>query len=116
MTLLWSRGAISLQSRERCKIPIAKEPIVTEAEDILQLLWPNQPSKQKQGQYNNFAEQLEGSALSVFQLLGHEPRHSDEIARECGLTPMELSAILLDLELRGGIQTLPGNHYIRGQL
>ncbi|MCD6582241.1 MAG: DNA-processing protein DprA [Desulfuromusa sp.] len=90
--------------------------LVTEAEDILQLLWPNQPSRQKQGQYNNFTEQLDEPALSVFRLLGHEPRHSDEIARECGLTPMELSAILLDLELRGGIQTLPGNHYIRGQL
>ena len=86
---------------------------VTEAEDILQLLWPNQPSRQKQGQYNNFTEQLDEPALSVFRLLGHEPRHSDEIARECGLTPMELSAILLDLELQGGIQTLPGNHYIR---
>lgn len=90
--------------------------LVTEAEDIVQLLWPNQPSRQKQGQYNNFTEQLDEPALSVFRLLGHEPRHSDEIARECGLTPMELSAILLDLELRGGIQTLPGNHYIRGQL
>ena len=90
--------------------------LVTEADDILHLLWPNQPSKQKQGEDNSFAEQLDEPTLSVFQLLGHEPRHSDEIARECGLTPMELSAILLDLELRGGIQTLPGNHYIRGQL
>ncbi|MEA3543609.1 MAG: DNA-processing protein DprA [Thermodesulfobacteriota bacterium] len=89
---------------------------VTEAADILQLLWPNQPSKQEQRQYHNFTEQLDEPALRVFRLLGHEPRHSDEIARECGLTPMELSAILLDLELRGGIQTLPGNHYIRGQL
>ncbi len=88
--------------------------LVTEAYDILQSLWPNQPTRQKQSQHNNFADQLEGPALSVFQLLGHEPRHSDDIARECGLTPMELSAILLDLELRGGIQTLPGNHYIRG--
>ncbi|MDX2496084.1 MAG: DNA-processing protein DprA [Desulfuromusa sp.] len=88
--------------------------LVTEAEDVLQILWPNQPSEQKQIQYNNFTDQLDEPALSVFQMLGHEPRHSDEIARECGLTPMELSAILLDLELRGGIQTLPGNNYIRG--
>jgi DNA processing protein len=87
--------------------------LVTEASDILQSLWPGQPTRQKQTQFNNFADQLDGPALNVFQILGHEPRHSDEIARECGLTPMELSAILLDLELRGGIQTLPGNHYIR---
>lgn len=89
---------------------------VTEAADILQSLWPDQPSKQEQRQSNNFTGQLDEPTLKVFHLLGHEPRHSDEIARECGLTPMELSAILLDLELRGGIQTLPGNHYIRGQL
>ncbi len=90
--------------------------LVTEAQDILQLLWPNQPTIQQQGEFNDFASQLTEPALSVFQLLSYEPRHSDEIARECGLTPMELSAILLDLELRGGIQTLPGNHFIRGQL
>ena len=87
--------------------------LVTEASDILQSLWPHQPTRQQQVQHNNFADQLEGAALKVFETLGHEPRHSDEIGRECGLTPMELSAILLDLELRGGIETLPGNHYIR---
>ena len=90
--------------------------LVTEARDILQSLWPDQPTKQEQGQYNTFADQLDEPVLSVFRVLGHEPRHSDEIARECGLTPMQLSAILLDLELRGGIQTLPGNYYIRAQL
>ncbi len=89
---------------------------VTEAADILQVLWPNQPSRKEQRQSNNFTEQLDEPALKVFHLLGYEPLHSDEIARQCGLTPMELSVILLDLELRGGIQTLPGNHYIRSQL
>jgi len=89
--------------------------LVTTANDILQTLWPHQPSIQQQGEYNNFASQLDEPALRVFQLLSYEPRHSDEIARQCGLTPMELSAILLDLELRGGIQALPGNHYIRKQ-
>ena len=29
---------------------------------------------------------------------------------------MELSVILLDLELRGGVQTLPGDYYSRGHL
>jgi len=90
--------------------------LVTEAADILQALWPNLPSKKQQEQHHHFAAQLEGPAQKVFQALGHEPRHSDEIARECGLTPMELSAILLDLELRGAIQTLPGNNYIYSQM
>ncbi|WP_321365727.1 DNA-processing protein DprA [uncultured Desulfuromusa sp.] len=90
--------------------------LVTEAADILQALWPDLPSRKQRKQYNDFSLQLEEPALQVYQLLGHEPRHSDEIARECGLTPMALSAILLDLELRGGIKTLPGNNYIREQI
>ena len=87
--------------------------LVTEATDILQNLWPGRPSAQQQKKQHNFAEKLSGHSLQVFQQLGHEPLHSDEIARQCGLTPMELSAILLDLELRGGIQALPGHFYIR---
>ncbi len=90
--------------------------LVTEATDILQVLWPHRPSVQQQEKYDGFTGQLEGQSLNVFQQLGHEPLHSDEIARQCGLTPMELSAILLDLELRGGIQALPGHFYIRGKL
>ena len=90
--------------------------LVTEATDILQVLWPHRPSVQQQEKYDGFSGQLEGQSLNVFQQLGHEPLHSDEIARQCGLTPMELSAILLDLELRGGIQALPGHFYIRGKL
>ncbi|SDZ91286.1 DNA protecting protein DprA [Desulfuromusa kysingii] len=90
--------------------------LVTEAADILQALWPDLPSQKQQRVYEDFSLQLEEVARNVYQKLGHEPKHSDEIARECGLTPMELSAILLDLELRGGIKTLPGNNYIREQI
>lgn len=88
--------------------------LVTEADDILQALWPNRPSLQQQKKHEGLAEQLDKRTREVFEKLGHEPRHSDEIARQCGLTPMELSAILLDLELRGAIQALPGHFYIRG--
>lgn len=87
--------------------------IVTEAADILHLLWPQRLSRQEKKQQLELSEQLPEPALAVYQLLGETPLHSDEIARKCSLTPMELSAILLDLELRGGIKTLPGNHYVR---
>jgi len=90
--------------------------LVTEADDILQSLWPGRPSYQEQVAEKNFSEHLDGDSLKVFQRLGHSPLHSDEIARQCGLTPMELSAILLDLELRGAIQALPGHFYIRIKL
>ncbi len=90
--------------------------LVTEVDDILHCLWPNRLNRQQQKAINRFADQLQGAALKIYQQLGHEPQHIDEIGRKCGLTPMELSAILLDLELRGGVQMLPGNQYIRGQL
>ena len=90
--------------------------LVTEASDILSVLWPGQPSRRQREASTEFAEQLSPEAREVFRKLGPEPRHIDEIARECGLTPMELSVILLDLELRGGVHTLPGNFYTRGHL
>lgn len=90
--------------------------LVTEASDILQALWPKRLSRTQQQVVDQFAEQLTGAARKIYQQLGHEPRHIDEIGRKCGLTPMEVSAILLDLELQGGVQTLPGNNYIRSHL
>ncbi|SHI90699.1 DNA protecting protein DprA [Malonomonas rubra DSM 5091] len=89
--------------------------LVTEADDILQNLWPSRLTRKQRQQDNQFAKQLTGAALKLYQQLGHEPLHIDEIGRKCGLTPMEVSAILLDLELQGGVQMLPGNSYIRGQ-
>ena len=90
--------------------------LVTEAEDILSQLWPGLKSKNEQKKQEMFADRLTGPALKVYLGLGEKPLHSDEIARKCGLTPMELSAILLDLELQGGVSVLPGNQYIRGRL
>ena len=89
--------------------------LVTEPTDILDNLWPNQPSRQQKSAADNFADQLDGNSLNIYQQLTHEPLHIDEIGQKCGLTPMEVSATLLDLELRGGVKLLPGNAYIRGQ-
>jgi len=90
--------------------------LVTDVDDILTALWPNTPSRSERQQQESFADQLSEPALSIFRQLGSEPCHIDEICRKCGLTPMNVSAILLDLELRGGVQLLPGNTYIRGKL
>ena len=90
--------------------------VVTEAADILQLLWPKLPSEKQQQADTWFIEQLDEKHRNLYQLLDAEPQHIDEISRKCSLTPMEVSAILLDLELQGGVQALPGRYYIRGQL
>ncbi len=90
--------------------------LVTETTDILQMLWPSRSSSEQRKIEEDFTMTLGEPARSVFETLGLNPLHSDEIARKCGLTPMELSVILLDLELQGRVQALPGHHYIRNRL
>lgn len=63
-------------------------------------------------------QSLEGEKLSpeekkVLILLGSDPLHIDEIAGESGLTPMDVSSIVLHLELQGLANALPGARYIR---
>jgi len=87
--------------------------VVTEAADILEVLWPGTPTRQARQQDDSFAASLDEPAGKVFRLLAAEPLHIDELSRKCGLTLMDLSAILLHLELRGGVTQLPGMRYIR---
>lgn len=90
--------------------------IVTEADDILQPLWPKRPSRKQQDADAQFVARLDDVQSKIYKLLDSDPQHIDEICRKCNLTPMDVSAILLDLELQGGVQALPGRNYIRGQL
>jgi DNA processing protein len=89
--------------------------LVTNAQDILDVLWPELPTERARKEEQRLVAQLEGAALKLYQILSFEPQHADELGRACGLTPMEVSAILLDLELLGGVQTLPGGRYIRSR-
>ena len=47
-------------------------------------------------------------AEQVVELLGPHPVEPDEIARQCGIAPSELSLVLLELDLAGRIDVLPG--------
>ncbi|MDF1580510.1 MAG: DNA-processing protein DprA [Desulfuromonadales bacterium] len=86
---------------------------VIEARDILEHLWPATPPREIVQKHQSFAETLTGAALKTYLALGPEPLHGDDLVRKTGLTPIELSAILLHLELQGGITQLPGTRYIR---
>lgn len=86
---------------------------VTEAADILSLLWPEFGAPTPAEEPAGFAVTLEEPARSVWAALGRQPRHVDELSGELGLTAGELSAILLHLELQGGIEQLPGARYVR---
>ena len=87
--------------------------LVTEARDILDTLWPDRASILPISAEDPLPKKLSAEQLTVYENLGAEPLHIDELARKCRLTPMELSAILLHLELEGGAEQLPGTRYIR---
>jgi DNA processing protein len=47
--------------------------------------------------------------LKIEGLLGATPAAVDELIRQCQVSPAVLAAILLDLELAGRLERLPGN-------
>jgi DNA processing protein len=89
--------------------------LVTEARDILEILWPQVPSREARRQADTFAATLCGAALDLWRHLGADPLHIDDLVRISGLTPMEVSAILLHLELQGGVEQLPGARFVRSR-
>lgn len=89
--------------------------LVTEARDILEVLWPGTTSELPIQMDDPLPNKLSREQLAVYRTLGEEPLHIDELTRKCRLTAMELSAILLHLELEGGATQLPGMRYIRSR-
>ncbi|MBV9772834.1 MAG: hypothetical protein JO040_02750 [Gemmatimonadetes bacterium] len=49
----------------------------------------------------------------VWNALGSDPVHVDELAHTAGLAPSGALAALLGLELRGAVESLPGKQYRR---
>ena len=86
--------------------------LVTEAQDILDILRPGSTTLSKTEQ-DLLPEGLSGIERTLVELVCFEPVQIDDLARKSGLTPMELSAILLQLELREVVIQLPGMRYIR---
>ena len=86
--------------------------LVTEARDILELLWRGCPPVVDHRPDPALAA-LSDEERRVVAELGPTPLHIDEIVRKSRLTPMEVSAILLHLELQGGVAQLPGMRYQR---
>jgi DNA processing protein len=58
------------------------------------------------------AARLDGNASpaarAVLGAMAHEPAHPDTLALQCALAPGQLSLVLLDLELGGHVERLPG--------
>jgi DNA processing protein len=86
---------------------------VTEAADIVTLLWPERERRSGPGGAPASEAAYPEPARSVLAALGTAPRQIDELAGDLGLTAGELSVILLHLELQGRITQLPGARFVR---
>ncbi|PLX98865.1 MAG: DNA-protecting protein DprA [Desulfuromonas sp.] len=85
--------------------------LVTGASDIVEIVRPSTTISHRQGRPES-PELLNQKEKTIIEQLGDEPVQVDDLARKSGLTPTELSAILLQLELRGTVSQLPGMRYI----
>ncbi len=48
----------------------------------------------------------------LLRIVGKVPKHIDEIAKEAEITAQRAAAMLLELELRGLVNQLPGKYFI----
>jgi DNA processing protein len=59
------------------------------------------------------ATQTDPEQQKILDCLGFDPQSADTLIASSGLTPAEVSSILLMLELAGHVTTLPGGLYVR---
>ena len=60
-----------------------------------------------------FFENLSQEEAELFEFIGVYPRTFDEIIKDSGFTAQRINEVLLLLELKGMVQTLPGKSYQR---
>jgi len=106
-------GAVVRQNQGSNRLLKEGAHIVTEPADILHVLWPGQQTPKEQKTEYQLLEQMGEEERKVYQLLDEIGVHADELQQKSGLTPQNLSATLLHLELRGCISRLPGQLYRR---
>jgi len=86
--------------------------LVTGVEDILdELHLPLRPVRRRAS-----APELAGTEAAVYAHLTLDPLHIDAVALRCGVPVPEVGRTLLVLEMRGLVQALPGQRYVRAAL
>jgi len=88
--------------------------LTTAAGDILDNFHISQQASHQQSAAKYDLSLLNKKQKKLFDLLQPTPLHLDQLAQQSGLTPMDVSAIVLHLELEGLASSLPGGRYIRG--
>lgn len=89
--------------------------LVTEPRDILEVLWPGKAESPSPKSNGKVLPDLNPLDAEILGLIDEHPSCLDEVVRKSGLTPSEVSATLLHLELAGLISRLPGMQFCRNQ-
>lgn len=76
--------------------------------DDLQMLLPKKIDQQASNLKKTPDLMLSAEEAAVVKALGGGGRHVDELARDCGLTAARLNSILLGLEMKRVVKSLPG--------
>jgi DNA processing protein len=85
--------------------------LAADVDDILQEL--NLERRQAAMETRRLLPDATGEEQRVLQLLDGDPRHIDEIAIDTGINISQLSAMLLQMQLKGLVRDTGGQHYAR---
>lgn len=105
-------GNVGQTHSEGCNLIIQKDKarLITNGSDFLDLMgWiaPKNQSAQRRIQF----DQLNSEETEIIQLLGDQGLHIDVIAMQLKKPVSSISVLLLTLEIKGVIKSLPGNRY-----
>ncbi len=84
--------------------------LVERVEDIFEEILPQVRRVPRE---SAFAPVLEGEEKKLYDLLGFEPKHIDQLIHESAMSTAAVSGLLLALELRGIARQLTGKFYVR---
>ncbi len=87
--------------------------LVESAADILEEIGPQLGARPASAAKKEEPADLTPKEKQVWDALGAEPLHVDQLSRQAGLTPAGLAPVLLELEIRSLVKQLPGMRYIR---
>jgi DNA processing protein len=102
-----SRGANRLIKEGAC--------LVESAEDVVRELSPQIGDRQRQLDLDPLPDLTEEEE-QVIALLSDAPAHVDEVSRHLGVETRTVLSLLLSLETRGLVRSLPGKFYVREEV
>lgn len=102
-----SRGTNRL-IKEGAKLVEGVEDIIEEFSDIFSVL------KERGEDFKKVKkEELKGCDEAIYNLISLEPKHIDQIVRECALPVSQVTSTLFSLEVKGLIRQLRGKFFLR---